>query len=324
MRALVTGATGFVGGHLVRRLHATGHEITALVRSPTRAAALAPFGVRLVRGDLADAAALREAVTGQDVVFHVAGVVAAPNEAEFLRINREGTAAVLDAAARAGAPRFVLVSSMAAAGPSPRGRPRAASMPMEPLTAYGRSKRAAEELVRSSHLAWTIIRPPMVYGPGDREVFKIFQLAARALGLVPVFGDGSQELSAVYGPDLAAALVAAAESEATVGGTYYACHPEIFTSGEFAAHVARAVGRHPRLIPIPRPIGRAVLALTGLAAALADTATVLNADKAHEFFAPAWTGDPAPLEQATGWRAATGIAEGIPATARWYREQGWL
>jgi nucleoside-diphosphate-sugar epimerase len=193
------------------------------------------------------------------------------------------------------------------------------------VTAYGRSKLAGEEVVRESGLPWTIVRPPMVYGPRDSEVLKVFRLTRT--GLAPVFGDGSQELSAVYGPDLAEALVAAATSEAASGRTYYACHPEVFTSRSFVESVGRVVlpsGSGIRVIPLPLWLARGALTVTGAAARLAGQATILTPDKANEFYQPAWTGDPAALMQDTGWRPTHGIETGLPATAQWYREQGWL
>ncbi len=209
MKALVTGATGFVGSHLVEALRRRGDEVTALVRSLKKAEALRPLAVRVIQGDLDDIVALSKAVEGQDVIYHVAGVISALSEAEFMASNRGGTRNLVEAAKVSGArPRFILVSSMAAGGPSPRGRPLKGEEPPKPVTRYGRSKLAAERVVEASDLPWTIVRPPMVYGPRDREVLKVFRLAR--LGLGPVFGDGTQELSAVHGADLAAALIAAA------------------------------------------------------------------------------------------------------------------
>ena len=144
MKALVTGATGFVGSHLVEALRRRGDEVTALARSAAKAAALAPLGVRVVPGDLHDRAALQRAVEGQDVIYHVAGVVAARSEAEFMAANRDGTRNVIEAAERAGIARLVLVSSMAAAGPTIKGRPLRGDERPRPVTAYGRSKLAAE------------------------------------------------------------------------------------------------------------------------------------------------------------------------------------
>ena len=321
MRALVTGGTGFVGSHLAEALARRGDTVTALVRSPAKAGLLTSLGVSLVRGDLHDHAALQRATRNIDVVYHVAGLTAARNEAEFLRANRDGTANLI-AACAAGLPRFVLVSSMAAGGPSAPGRPLIGDEPAHPVTAYGRSKLAGEAAVRSSSLVWTIIRPPMVYGPRDTEVLKVFKLARS--GIVPLFGDGSQELSAVSGPDLAEALIAAGTAAACVGNTYYACHSEVFTSGEFVARVGASLGKSIRTIHLPLGLARLVLGITGTAARIAGKATILTTDKANEFFQPAWTGSPAPLLRDSGWRAAQALTDGLTATAQWYREKGWI
>jgi nucleoside-diphosphate-sugar epimerase len=322
MRALVTGATGFVGSHLTEALRRRGHEVTALARSAAKAAALAPLGVRVVPGDLHDRAALERAVDGQDVVYHVAGIVAARREADFLAANRDGTRHLVEAVERAGAERFVLVSSMAAAGPATRGSPLLGDEPPRPVTAYGRSKLAGEQAVTASGLAWTILRPPLVYGPRDPEVLKVFRLAR--LGIAPVLGDGSQELSAVHGADLADALAETALSAAAVRRVYYPCHPEIFTGADMAREIGRVMGRSPALFRVPAPIGRGILMVTGAAARLAGQATILTADKANEFFQPAWTGDPAPLTRDTGWHAARDLRTGLEDTYRWYRAAGWL
>ncbi|HET8650283.1 MAG TPA: hypothetical protein VFL95_09595, partial [Gemmatimonadales bacterium] len=143
--------------------------------------------------------------------------------------------------------------------------------------------------------------------------------------IAPVFGDGSQELSLVYGPDLAASLIAAGTSGPSVHRRIFcACHPEIVTSAELVRAVGGAMGRKVRLIPIQPAIGRGVLTITGTAAKLAGKATILTADKANEFFQPAWTGDPAPFTEATGWRAAHDVEAGLAETYRWYRQSGWL
>lgn len=322
MKALVTGATGFVGSHVAEALRQRGDDITALARSPRKAEPLTAIGARVVAGDLHDAVALQRAVEGQDVVYHVAGLVAARSEAEFLRANREGTENVVAAMEREGVSRLVLVSSLAAAGPAPRGAPLSGDEPARPVTAYGRSKLAAEQTVRRSGLSWSIVRPPIVYGPRDREVLKVFRLAR--LRIAPVFGDGAQELVAVHAGDLAAALIAVATSPASRGRTYTACHPEVFTSAEFVVAVAAAMGRSVTRLHIPESVGRVVLSLTEAAAKLARQSTILTSDKANEFFQPAWTGDPAPLTRDTGWRAAYDLKNGLAHTHRWYREAGWL
>jgi nucleoside-diphosphate-sugar epimerase len=322
MRALVTGATGFVGSHLVEALQNSSVEVTALARSASKAADLAQREVRVVPGDLHDIAGLERAVRDQDVVYHVAGVVAARDEADFLRSNRDGTRNVLTAAEREGKPRFVLVSSLAAAGPALRGAPLSGTEPPHPVTAYGRSKLAAEQIVRSSALPWSIVRPPIVYGPRDREVLKVFRLAR--LGLAPVFGDGSQELSAVHAADLAQALLAVTKVHTTIGGTYNACHPQVFTSADLGQAVGAAMGRSVIRLRVPQGVGRALLAVTETSARLTRQVTILTTDKANEFFQPAWTGDPSALTRDSGWRAQYDLSSGLADTYRWYRKAGWL
>jgi nucleoside-diphosphate-sugar epimerase len=322
MKTLVTGATGFVGSHLTEALRRRGDEVTALARSASKAAALAPLGVRVVPGDLHDRAALQRAVEGQDLVYHVAGVVAARSEADFMVANRDGTRNLVEALEATGPGRLVLVSSMAAAGPTIKGRPLRGDEAPRPVTAYGRSKLAAEQAVTGSGLRWTIVRPPMVYGPRDLEVLKVFRLAR--FGVAPVLGDGSQELSAIHGGDLAEALIAAGISTTTIGRAYYACHPEVFTGAEMARAVGRAMGKSPAVIRVPATIGRGVLMLTEAAAKLAGQTTILTADKANEFFQPAWTGDPSPLTRDTGWQATRDLRTGLEETYRWYRTAGWL
>jgi nucleoside-diphosphate-sugar epimerase len=190
------------------------------------------------------------------------------------------------------------------------------------VTAYGRSKLAAEESVKGSGLRWSIVRPPIVYGPRDREILKVFRLAR--LRIAPVFGDGAQELSAVHAADLAAALIAVAATPSSLHATYTACHPEVFTTAEFGAAVGAAMGRTVAILRIPRLFGRALLSLTETAASVARQRTILTTDKANEFFQPAWTGDPGPLTRDTGWCATYDLERGLADTYSWYREAGWL
>ena len=322
MKALVTGGTGFVGSHLLNTLLRRGDQVRALVRSPGKGTALGLTGVQWVSGGLDDLGALQRTAAGVDVIYHVAGLVAARSEAEFFDVNVEGTRRLLEAASHTGAPRFVLVSSLAAGGPTVPGRPLTGGEPPDPVTAYGRSKLAAEEIVRGSPIPWTIIRPPAVYGPRDREMFRLFRSAR--FGVAPVFGTGSQELSLIYGPDLAEAIAAAGAAEATAGRIYYAAHPERLTAEALVRTIGNAVGRRVRILRIPHGVGRGLLHLTGAAARLVNRATVLNPDKAEEFFQAAWTCDPSSLTRDTGWHASSDLATGAAHTLAWYRDAGWL
>jgi len=321
MKALVTGGTGFVGSHLIEALQQRGHSVRAIVRSSARAEALGLRGVEWLPGDLGDAAALRQAVEGVDVVYHVAGLIAARSEADFFEVNREGTRRLLEAAAPTGA-RFVLVSSLSAGGPTSPGRPLTGDEPPRPVTQYGRSKLAGEEVVKAGPLPWTIIRPPAVYGPRDREFFRLFKAAS--LGVAPIFGTGDQEMSLIFGPDLAEAIAEAGSSPAAIGRSYYAAHPTVTTHAEFVRIIARVMGHRVRMIRIPFLVGRGALHISGAVAQIMNRPTVLNADKANEIFQPAWTCDPARLERDVGWRAAHDLEAGIAGTIAWSRKAGWL
>jgi dihydroflavonol-4-reductase len=323
MRVALTGATGFVGGHLVDVLLRSGHEVRALARPGSEpAAALEARGVEIVGGRLEDDAALGRLASGAEILFHLAGLVAARNEAEFLAANRDGAVAAARAARAAGVRRVVLVSSLAVTGPAAAGRPLDESAAPRPVTPYGRSKLAGEQAVRDAGVAWTIVRPPAVYGPGDRQFLRLFR-AAR-LGVLPLLGDGRQELSLVHAADLAEALVEAGASPKTEGRVYHAAHPAVVTQRELAQAIGRSVGRRVRCLAVPAPVVRAILAVSGLAARLAGAATLLSADKAPELLAPAWTCSSEALRRDAGWVARMGLADGLADAARAYRDAGWL
>ncbi len=335
MRAFVTGATGFVGSHLVDALLARGDEATCLVRSPAKAARVFPDrSPETVVGDLGDQDALRAGIEGADVVFHVAGVTSARNRAEFFSINTTATRRVLEAATEV-APnlrRFVLVSSLSAAGPTGSGQVLTEQDPPRPVSGYGESKLAGERIVMEGSLPWTVIRPPAVYGPRDDELRRLFKFAR--LGLAPVFGDGSQQLTLIHVRDLVAALLAVLETETTNGSTYYATHPEILTARGFVTAVHSAVAKSagkpeakigkPIFIPLPSWLTRGALVVSGAAASLVGRATVLSPDKGDELLAESWACSPAALERDANWTAKIPSNEGVPETAQWYRDHRLL
>ena len=322
MKAFVTGGTGFVGAHLVERLLADGVTVTCLVRSPAKAAALGWRDVRIVPGDMSDRDALARGCAGADVIFHVAGVISARDLDHFMSANRDATGALLDVAAEHRPGRFVYVSSQAAGGPNAPGRARAEGEPPRPVSDYGRSKLAGEVLVRASGLAWTIVRPPVVYGEWDHEVLKVFKTVRR--GFAPVFGDGSQEISVIYAGDLARALATAATTPATAGQVYYAAHPQSITTRGLVLAVGRALQKQPLVVPIPPALARGALAAIGSLARMAGRVTLLSADKANELLAPGWVCSSAALTRDTGWHAEVNLESGLTRTAEWYRAHGWL
>ena len=333
MKACVTGATGFLGSHLVETLLERGDEVTCLVRSPAKAHRVFTHRQpKLVAGDLNNPTALRAACRDADVVFHIAGTIAGRNRAEFA-VNTEGTRGAITAA-REVAPnlrRFVYLSSLAAAGPSVKGRARVEDDPPAPISAYGESKLAGEEIATSSGLPWTIIRPPGVYGPRDIEFLRLFKFAAKGFGTV--FGKGDQELSFIHVRDLVTALLAVADHD-VAGRTFFVSHPEIVSAREFTRAVHTAVcssvvtetqrARRLRIIAIPPWAVRPALRSSGFITRLFGKSTVLTADKANDFLAAGWTCSPEALQRETGWRAEIALRQGTQETAQWYRANGWL
>jgi nucleoside-diphosphate-sugar epimerase len=323
MRVFVTGATGFVGVHVVAALRARGHDVACLVRNERKArACFAEALPTLVAGDLDREDALARGVAGADAVVHLAGLVAARSRAELFAVNADGTRRLAHAVAAHGrVHRFVHVSSLAAAGPTLAGGAAEGDEAPHPVSDYGRSKLAGEAAVRGLVVPWSILRPPAVYGPHDREFLRLFRIARR--GIAPTFGDGGQRLSLVYAADLAAAIVACVERPPPPG-VYYPAHPTPTTARALVEAIADALARPVRVVPLPRAMVRPLFWITGTSARLARRATLLSRDKANEILADAWLCSPAALEAATGWRAATDLASGLARTADWYRQRGWL
>ncbi len=326
MLALVTGGQGFVGSHLCARLVAEGYRVRVLARPSSRLDNLAGLGVEVLRGDVTQAEGLEAALEGCDLVFHVAAALKGLREEALVRVNAEGTRNVAAAAAAAapGPSRFVYVSSVAAAGPSPGGRaPLTEDLPARPLTWYGRSKLAGEDAVRSTPgLEWTIVRPPIVFGPRERDLLGYFRIARR--GWLPVVGRTERFYSLVYAEDLAEGLVRAAASPASAGETYFLAGPEVVSWAELGRLIGAALGVAGRVLRVPESAASAAGRLADLGARVRGRASIFSHQKVIEMLAPAWVCSPAKAERDFGWRAATPLAQALSKTASWYRDHGWV
>ncbi|MFW5946918.1 MAG: NAD-dependent epimerase/dehydratase family protein [Gemmatimonadota bacterium] len=317
---LITGATGFVGSHLVEALAARGVRARALVRTSSDTRHLDPCGVGKVVGSLDDAASLRRAVAGAGTVLHLAAATRALHPATFDRVNAGGTAKLADALeAEGGCQRVVFLSSMAAVGPS-RGRPVAPDDEPRPLTAYGRSKLAAERVLEGRSLDVAILRAPAVYGPGDRDLLPFFRLAR--LGLLPRVGPAERRVQLVYVKDLAAAIVAAAGARGVVG-TYHVAEPRAYTWSGVLERMAGAVGRSGIRVPVPAPVLRGAAAVSEGWARLSRRPVIFDRDKAREILSE-WLCDTESTRRELGFETSVPLAEGLEETASWYRTYGWL
>jgi nucleoside-diphosphate-sugar epimerase len=327
MRILVTGATGFLGSHVAEQLARQGHTVRVLVRRTSDRSFLRGFEAEEALGDVTQPETLPAAVEGVEAVVHAAGLVKARSAAEFESVNAGGTANLL-AALDPAQPlrRFVLISSLAAHGPSQDGRPRPPDSAATPITAYGRSKLRAEELVRSwaaEGRAVTIIRPPVIYGPRDRQLLPFFQLARWRLA--PLLGSGANSISCVYVEDAArAAALAATAGDDTPSATYALDDGTVYTWRDLLAAVEQAVGRKALRIPSP-PWAYAAAALISEAyGRLRRQAVSFTRDKVIEMRQRYWVCSHDEISRDLGWQPQVGLSEGAALTAAWYRQHGWL
>ncbi len=322
-RAFVTGATGFVGGALVRELLASGLEVTALVRDPARASWLKDAGAALVPGDLSDAGAIESGMRGAQVVHHVAAVVRARDKQEFIRSNVDGTRRVFEAAAaQARPPRVVLVSSLAAGGPSPDGHPITEDEPAHPVIHYGRSKLAQEAVARefAGRVPCVVVRPPVVYGPGDRAVLVLFKLAM--LGFSAGVAGGTQRNCMVHVEDLARGLRLAGEAPCE-GSTFYLTDGQVHETSQVTREIARVLGR--RTLPVKIPLGLAKLLARAQEALTPPGRTpVLDLDKIEDLSQRFWVCSDARARRELGYQSRFDLATGLEQTAAWYRQERWL
>lgn len=324
MRVLVTGGHGFIGAHLCALLAARGFRVRVLARPQSDLSRLEGLDVEVARGDLADAGSLPGALEGVARVYHLAGALKGFREADLMAVNRDGTASLVAAcAARPGLERFVLVSSLAAAGPSPGGpAPRAEGLPEAPLTWYGRSKLEGERVVAASGLPSVILRPPVVFGPGDRDVLGYFRIARR--GWLPLPSGPERHYSIVFAPDLAEGILRASEAPLPSGEILPLVNPEPVTWLDLGRRIAAALGRPARPLRLPLPIVSAAGAAADLAARLRRRPAIFSSQKVLEMLAPAWVASGEKARRLLGWAPPTPLDEALARTARWYRERGWL
>ena len=302
----VTGATGFVGPHLVAALARHGYKVRLLIRRWSPVPSLAGVEAEVVLGDLANEVALRRLVDGADTVIHAAGLIKARTPADFMTVNRDGTARLSVLAPEA---RFILLSSLAAREPQ--------------LSAYAGSKRGAEQVVAERSGPWLAVRAPAVYGPGDRETLAYFKTAARGFAPRPR-GEGAR-LSLIHVEDLAEVLARVVEA---------ALPPAIYEiddgreggygHGDLASAAGEALGRSVRSIPVPRVAMEIVGWANGLRHALGGGAQILTRAKVRELFHPDWTVHDRLLAATIGFRPRYDLKAGFRDTILWYRQNKWL
>jgi nucleoside-diphosphate-sugar epimerase len=325
-KALVTGASGFVGGHLVDLLVERGRAVRCLVRSSSKLKYLKHPEVELVYGGLDGSTDWDAALDGVDTVYHVAGLTFARRSQDYFTVNHKGTEAILAQTLkrREGIKRFVLISSLAAVGPGRGKRPVDERTEPGPITPYGRSKLMAEEAVMAVRdlLPITIVRPPAVYGPRDYAIYEMFKSATR--GLLPKIGGKDMLVSLVHARDLAEGIILAGESPSSKGRAYFISSEEVYSFSSVADLLGKAVGRRTRTIAIPRAIAFGVAVVAEAAAALIGKPPVINRDKVTDFSQECWGCSIDAAKRDLGYRPKVPLEAGLRETFEWYKQEGWL
>ena len=320
----LTGGTGFIGSHLAEALVARGDTVRALVRGAPRWLDGVP--VEVVRGDLFDGRALRAGLAGADVVFHVAGLTRATDDAAFEAANVAATTRLLDAVrdAAPGVNRVVVTSSLAAVGVCTGGVATETS-PLRPISRYGTSKARMEAAIGPYRdaLPLTVVRPPAVYGPREADIFAFFQTASH--GLCPIVGDpDAPALTLVHARDLVSGMLLAAGADTAVGETFFLGSPRDHSWGEIRDATARALGRRLVTVRVPKGLVGAVGAVSEAAGRLTGTYPALNREKAREIRDACTRCSSEKARRLLGYAPSVGLDAGVAETIRWYRAHGWL
>jgi nucleoside-diphosphate-sugar epimerase len=301
----LTGATGFIGGVLARRLETIGWQIRALIRPASLGARYTGTATQWIEGDLEDLDSLRRLVSGVYAVVHCAGAVRGASQAQFDDVNVDGVARLVQASSKQHrVPRFLLISSLAAREPH--------------LSPYAASKRQGEDTLAATanDMNWAVLRPPAVYGPGDKELLPLFRWIGR--GIAPILGSRSARFSLLYVEDLAEAVVQWLNSETNERRAFelHDGHPNGYAWHDVVDTVARLYDRHVIRIQVPVVILRLLAGLNLGAAQIFGYAPMLTPGKVRELSHSNWVCDNDALTRKTGWAPRVSLAEGLQRTLR--------
>ncbi|NOZ12609.1 MAG: NAD-dependent epimerase/dehydratase family protein [Acidobacteria bacterium] len=317
--AFLTGATGFIGHHLAKLLLKRGVRVTALARDPSR---LNNLPVDTLKGDITLPGTLN-IPPDVDTVFHLAGLTKARKRQDYFDVNARGTENLLTAVKRdTPNAHFVYMSSLAAIGPSPSlADPVTEDTAPHPVSSYGESKLAGEKHALASGLSLTIIRPPAVFGEGEKDIFMFIQMANRGVSLYPGFAE--RWFSLVYGPDLCLATVELTEKFRGETTAFFVAYPQFFSWKQFREAVAETLGKRVRTIRFPLAGIYPIALIQEMISFFNRKPALLNLEKCREIVAPYWTCDVSRIQNSK-ILPATPFPQALEQTVQWYRNNNWL
>ena len=326
MRVLVTGATGFTGGHLARTLAAQGRQVTALVRDPARARQLEASGITLAAGDIRDAAAVERAAQGAAVVYHIAAIYrqAGLREDEYRAVNARAVSTVIESASRAGVSRVVHCSTVGVHGDVER-PPAGEDAPLRPGDIYQVTKLEGEQIARDTGARTgtevVVARPTGIYGPGDRRLLKLFRGVARRRFVV--LGSGEIFYHLTYIDDLAEGFRLCGEVPGAAGRTYILAGGEVTTLNELIRIIAEVAGVDPPTLHVPVwPVWIAGAACEAFCAPFGIEPPLYR--RRVDFFTKSRAFDITRARKELGYAPKVTLREGIRRTLEWYRSAGWV
>ncbi|MBN1273123.1 MAG: NAD-dependent epimerase/dehydratase family protein [Candidatus Aminicenantes bacterium] len=315
-KALVTGASGFIGSHLVQLLAEKGWSVTCLLRPTSRKEKLRRLPVHIVSGNLEDQSLLEKAAAGQKFVFHLAGRIRSARKDVYERVNHLFTRNLARACLKNSADleRFVYVSSIAAAGPSPPGIIKDESFPPAPASEYGRSKLRGEKALEEfrGKYPFTIIRPPNVYGPGQQETEMLIRLIKKKM--VPVLRSGEKKTSLIYISDLVHGLVTAASLSRTVDKVYYLTDGRQYSWRELIFAVKDIILEKGLFFPLGEPLILGAAAATDFLKQTGLFSTMFGLRAWKTMTRTPWLFSSARAEKEFGFRATFNLMDGLKQT----------
>lgn len=325
MRAVVTGATGFVGSHLVDQLLEQGFQVRVIVRGSSNLKWLPREKIELAEGSLQDPAFMFKAVQDCEYVFHVAGTLVAGSMEEFRDVNVKPTRLLLEACEKTPSiRRFVLVSSQGASGPSKDGIPLTEESTPNPVSDYGRTKLEAEQLTMTfkDRVPVTALRPSAVYGPRDENFLKLFRNVKR--GFMPRFGREERYTNLVHAVDLARGIILAAQSEKTKGEMYFISNETSYANSQIIEGMAQAMGTTVRRFMLPDGVFTLAKLYARIQKKLTGKTGLLDEQRIATVEERYWTANVSKLKRDLGWVPPTSLTDGLNETARWYKNNGLL